>query len=452
MSSQPRSFADFFLRHAAKRTRFAATAITTITLVSVNTKASSASLSDDAMRVAGTWIEASQSVTHMRPRFLMSGEGLPIEAQVGRDPAGCTSIGVLASRTTDFLLQTKAAVLSRAKADNNNGEAGIQSIAGAAMIAQCGAAQSKLDGLVIRMKSSSAVVEVLVAHGKEPAPAFDDSLPERDPGMMLPTERAGLLPSVAPLSDRLDAATRMIRETGGVVEQPTELQADRNGNASQRVFLAAGCHRFVASPAPPTSGRARPTDADIEVRLTDGQVVQDRSFAPDAMVDFCIGEPALSSFVSVSGASPGGSVSLLHGSWPIPKSIPADWLPAAKAASARALLHRRWPSLPPEPIWEAVGAAGSTAMNVPVDTGACYVAVVAGVSADRIRTMHLQARVGPRAAIDYGLKGVDSALVSFCAESERMARLIVTTYGSRIMWNAAVWRVSSIQMGANDLL
>ena len=411
--------------------------------------AASSTLGDDARRVENAWIQASQSVTHMKPRFLVAGDVSPIVTRSvpGR---GCVTVGVIGARTTDFTVEVFSGEADLVKeGPRDDDAAGQQSIAGSVLLSRCGADRRELDGLVIRMKSPQGTVEVLVARGAQPAPAFDGVLPERTSGVTVQTERPGAPPVVAPLPERVDTALRQIRETGGQAEDPVELPANEEGGARKGVVLEAGCHRFVASPALRAGDAIRPSDTDIEVRLADGRVSRDRSFATDAMVDLCVGEPERGD-VLISGVPARGGVSLLHGRWAIPRGIPKVWPSGARAAIAHALLHRRWPSLPDEPAWEGMGAGGSTVVSISTEPGACYI-VAAGATGGDVRAVRLGVRVGPRFATDNGGGGLEAGLVSFCAGGEREVRLEVDAIGARITWMAGAWKVASNPLGMEVL-
>lgn len=406
-------------------------------------------LADDARRVENAWVQASQSVTHMRPRFLVGGDVSPIMLRPEQG-VGCVSVGVLGARTTDFTVEVGSSEADLEK-DVPRGEevTGQQSIAGAVLISRCGADRRELEGLVIRMKSPQGTLEVLVARGAQPVPGFDGVLPERASGVTVQTERPGAPPVVAPLSERVDAALRQIRETGGQADESTELRASADGGVRKGVVLEAGCHRFVASPALRANDSIRPSDTDIEVRLADGRVSRDRSFATDAMVDLCVGEPERGEVI-ISGVPSRAGVSLLHGRWALPRGIPRVWPAPARSAVAQALLHRRWPSLPDEPSWEGLGSGGTTVLSVSTQPGACYV-LAAGATGGDVRAVQVGVRVGPRFAADNGGGGLEAGLVSFCTGKEREVRLEVDAIGARISWVAGLWRVSSIPLGMEVL-
>lgn len=418
----------------------------------VSSKASA--LSRDANRVERAWVRASSAVTRMPPRFLAAGEAVPLVLPhtTERDEQGCVTVGVLGTRTLDFSLELgrSEGVLSKQPAPRRT-SADHQSIAGSAMLVRCGQARSELRNLVIRMKSPQGAVEVLVARGRSPAPSIDSLLPERAAGTTLRTERPGLPPAVGPLPQRLDLAAQRIREAGGDVAARTSWQADRRGAVEQRLHLDPACHRLIAAPDLEVRGRALVSDTDMEIRnpATDDVLLRDRSFATDAMVELCVGEPEMID-VAIGGVPPGGEVTLLQGQWPLPQGIPRTWAPRTRAAVAHALLHRRGPALSEAPVWEGVGSGGSTVIPVGVEPGACYL-VAAGAAAGDVKAVQVSAQVGPRLAADNGGAGMDAAAVTFCVRTEQVARVEIGAYGTRVTWIAGAWKVARTPIGAEVL-
>ena len=414
--------------------------------------ARASALSDDAHRVENAWVGASFAVTRMSPRFLASGEAMPFVMPYTLDGGGCTTVGVLGTRTTDFTLQFGRQENGLAKpGDEEPDQTGRQSIAGSAMLVRCGASRGELRNLVVRMKSPQGAIEVLVADGPRPAPSIDSLLPERASGTTASTGRPGPPPRVGPLPQRIQIATKLIRESGGKMAQQVELRADRQGAVQLRMHLVPGCHRLLAMPTLRAGGRTRLSDTDMELRspADEDVLVRDRSFATDAVIDVCVGEPQVYD-VMIGGVPPLGEVTLLHGEWEIPDGIPTAWAPRARAAISHALQHRRSPTLTVEPSWEGLGASGTTVITIPIEPGACYL-VGASAAAGDVRAVQVAARVGARLAADNGGGVVDAGVVSFCAGAERFARLEIDAIGSRVTWVAGAWKVARTPLGAEVL-
>jgi hypothetical protein len=79
---------------------------------------------------------------------------------------------------------------------------------------------------------------------------------------------------------------------------------------------------------------------------------------------------------------------------------------------------------------------------LPVETGACYVAVV-GVARGHARQLQLRALVGGRESTDERGASEEAALVSFCARAHESARLEVLARGTGVSWGLALFRVKS---------
>lgn len=409
-------------------------------------------LNNDAARIEEAWIQASFMVSRLPPSFLASGEAKPIIVPYADDLSrpGCTSVGILGARTTDFIVQLSPDSSSLIK-EGATPDEGHQSDAGSAMLVRCGAARSELRNLVVHMKSPQASIEVLVAHGPRPAPSFESLLPERAAGTTAHTGRPGPPPTVAPLDQRIETATRKIIETGGRVLTSDALNVDTHGNAMRRMHLTSGCHRLVAMPRLRFPGRIGISDTDMEIRNPAGEEVllRDRGYATDALLELCVGGPEMVD-VAIGGVPPGGTVTLLHGHWPVPQGIPREWEPRAQASLSRALLHRRGPTLSEQPVWEGLGVGGTTTVVIPVEPGACYLVGAAAMGGDT-RAVQVAARVGARLASDNGGSGIEAGVVSFCVGAEHTARLEIDAIGQRTTWVLGAWRVARAPLGSEVL-
>ncbi len=409
-------------------------------------------LSADAKRIERVWGQTSLVVTHMRPRFLVSGEALAIVLPWERvDARGCTTVGVVGARTTEFVLEFTGSSGDMTKGADEEGDGSVmQSTAGALTLVRCGASRKDLGGLTVRMKSPQAALEILISQGSKPAPSVEQVLPERTAGTVTRTPRPGPPPLVAPLSTRVEVASRSMGESGAQVGEALELRVDSEGSGRHRMLLERGCHRLMVLPRLRETGRIRVSDTDLELRRASSEaVVRDRSFATDAVVDVCTGESDLVE-LRIAGAPSGGSVVLLHGQWSLPQGIPESWEPRARASAAQARLVRRGPGLEEQPEWEGVGVTGTTVIPMPVAQGACYV-VLAGASMGEVKAMQVAVRVGARLSADNGGGGVEAGMVSFCAGSEGLVLVEINAIGSRIAWSAGLWRVGALPLGAEVL-
>jgi hypothetical protein len=355
----------------------------------------------------------------------------------------------LGTRTTDFSLGVMPIPVGLSKRPTTQ-DAEQVSVAGAAMVVRCGAARADLASLVIRMKSPQGAVEVIVAHGKQPAPSLDALLPERASGPTSPTGRPGPPPAVGPLAVRRSAAERDVVEWGGTVASQVTVRADNQGKGQANMRLDPGCHRLVLMPDTLVEGRPIPIDLDVEVREPGSEeaIANDRSFATDAMTELCVGAPRAVE-VLFGGANHGGEVVLLHGNWSLPGGIPEDWAPAARAWLAHSLLHRKSPKLTARPIWQGMGVTGTTTVSAPVDPDGCYLIGAAAESGDT-RAIQVAAQAGGNHGEDNGGGGIEAAVVSICAGGARSVRVEVDAIGSRIVWMAGIWKVARVELGTGE--
>ncbi|HOE51633.1 MAG TPA: hypothetical protein PLH51_23785 [Polyangiaceae bacterium] len=410
-------------------------------------EASAASLSDDVRRVERAWAQVSQAVSVKRPQFLAAGEAFPWLVRVASG-AECVSVGVLGARTTDFTVELFHNDLDEMKEGPGADEGVLQSVAGAVYVSRCGEKRIELAALTIRMKSPQAALEMIVAYGKRQAPSFDLIFPERAPGEVQPVQRPGAPPLVAPWAERLDMASQTLREMGAELAETIELIADFNGSVSLASLLESGCHRFVASPALVANGATQAADTDLEIQLSSGRTVRDRSYATDALVDVCVGDTERARIV-LTGVPSRGKVTLLHGRWAMPPGIPQLWPSDAKAAVGESLLHRRWLSLQQEPVWEGVEGVGKTIIPMNTEPGACY--LLAAGATGNVRVLRLGAQVGPRRAADRGTGESDGAALSFCTDVQRQVRVDVELFGTQAIWTGGLWKMTSVPLGQDIL-
>ena len=97
---------------------------------------------------------------------------------------------------------------------------------------------------------------------------------------------------------------------------------------------------------------------------------------------------------------------------------------------------------PGAPVWLGQGGSGLTAMPVPVEAGACYVAVVAATRG-RMRQLALRASVGALESADERGAQEEGAAIAFCARDRRFVRLEVEARGANPTWALALHRVQS---------
>lgn len=406
----------------------------------------------DAHRVEVSWSAVSQRVLHLPPSFLTGNDVLPVlllPSTLNAADSTCTTIGVLGTRTIDFSLELRGDELSEAKSHAR--EHGIaQSVAGALTIVRCGASRAELEGLAVRMKSPQGAVEIVVARGVQPAPTLDVLLPERAAGPSNPEVVANTPKVAASRAARLADAENWIQQGAGRVSNRMELASDREGAGSARLPLAPGCHQLfvVAETQDPTGAMAADVDAELTRLDLRNVVARDRSFAPDAMVEHCLGAPAEVQLRWV-GAPRSAPTTVMVGSWAIPERVPKEWEPRARAGLAQALLRRHVPLGTDGPVWQGTGVTSRTSIPLQVVPGVCYVFGV-GAMQGEVRAIRLSVQNGPRISTDSGQLDVGGAAIAFCSESSGVARVDVNAIGSQIAWRAAAWAVASTPLGLEE--
>ncbi|MBM4360179.1 MAG: hypothetical protein FJ096_18900, partial [Deltaproteobacteria bacterium] len=197
------------------------------------------------------------------------------------------------------------------------------------------------------------------------------------------------------------------------------------------------CHRLgVFGEALP--GQGLDVDAELRIEDTAEPFRADRSHAPDARVELCLGEGTPVE-LRWSGAAADLRVSLVDARWELP-SLPASWPPATRAAFASGLWRRRAPTPRGLPIGQWLGVGGTTRVPVLVDPGACYLAVAAARGGE---VALLRLRVGTSLEFyqDEVAEAPHAAAVTFCAGTARSARVHVELGGSQASFRLALWRI-----------
>ncbi len=419
-----------------------------------------ADLTGDVDRLVERWSAKAGTTAFRRPTlFLEQGHATPVRLS---DPssspkvAACTTVVLLAPRTSEiaFLLDgthTSAAAMPVPPAlplghpNVPRDETGvIRSRGGVATLSRCGKEQTEgpleAERVLVQSISPRTAVEILVVRSQAPIEAADSVLPERAIGPSAPRGDTGRPLDPGPIAERLTRVDRRSREAGAAHVLKVAMRASVNGGGTFAVKLSEGCHTLDVLAEVPTSPQ-RGTDVDAEARAGEGGrlLARDRGEAPDAHLDFCLGEPTEVE-VAFIGASGPVEVSLVDALWSLPPGIPSDWGPEARGDIAAALRRRHAPQLPPEPIATVMGVQGETLVPFAVEPGQCYVAVVAQVRGDT-RSLRLAVELGDRAPRDEINDRAEAAQVAFCATTEDRAALRVGTRGAQPWWLGLVWRV-----------
>jgi hypothetical protein len=408
-----------------------------------------AEIREAAERLAKSWRLAGARVVVDVPRFLHNrGDGhSAVTAALPKTQAGeCTTVALLGARGFAFHVRLPAS----SHADASSGRDGrdprlLPSMAGALSMEWCGEAPEERFAVV--SDGGRGALEVVVASSRVPLPSLITVLPER--ASMPPTQPLGpasrlVLPSA---SARVAHVQSRARLDGGGTSSYARWLANSRGGGGGDFVLDPGCHMLALVAADSTRGSGDdPGHLDLDAEMRSGQdgtlLARDRSDAPDARLEQCVGE-ATPVTVTYVGARPGHRVIVAHTSWRLPQHLPTLWGPIAMGRIAQDLRAHHVTELPFDPVWLAQGAPGTTTVTIPVEAGGCYLAMAPEVSGIA-RSIGLSVRTSEEVTFDDRGHADTGPLVAFCTGGRTMARIEVTARGSRsLMWGLVVYRVSS---------
>ncbi len=388
-----------------------------------------------ANRVEAEWKRAGATVARGEPRFLSEDETISI--RLARSPEPCVTVALVGARGMSFY----ARVLDPASDDGDHGPR-VPSVAGVLQVFRCGG--EGLRQIVVTSEAGRGAVETLVAHSGAPLATIGSILPERTGGTLPPPPEPGGLPPLPSPDKRADVAeARALREGARLAERET-WAAGSDGAGEGHVLLDAGCHRvelFAVDPHSAHAARNFRLDLDAELRAEESAALlaRDRTDAPDARLEVCLGDPVRAA-VLFAGSPPGGAVLVTHLTWPIPGKLPQTWGKETRARMAAAVLAHHLPSPPSEAVALAQGPSGLTPVPVAVEPGSCYIAVAA-LEHGHSRGLGLRAVVGAKSTYDDRGTNDNSGLVSFCARDRDHALLEVEARGVGVAWALTVFRL-----------
>jgi hypothetical protein len=395
----------------------------------------SAELRESIEHLAQVWRADDALVVVAPPRFLNEDE---TSALVLPDlpPAECTTVALVGARGLGFHV--------RVVDEGTDRELPVASQAGALSVERCGTAPPR--ALLATSDSGRGAIEVAVARSSHPLLALRVVLPERGGGSWTPGPEPGTSPLLGPPERRAEVADVRARREGGAVQPRTVLPSGTDGSGAAGALLAEGCHTLRLFPVDPRGPRGPGTsrldlDAELRQRSDDRVLARDRSDAPDAELSACVGEPTPAEVVFV-GSPPGAPVLVAHYVWALPPHLPTLWGNEVRGRMARVLLARHVFSLPREPFLLTQGGSGSTPVAVPLEAGACYLALV-GATQGTARALGLRVQVAAREYFDdRGVEGAGAA-IAFCAESHDHATAIVEARGAPLLgWALALYRTT----------
>jgi hypothetical protein len=395
---------------------------------------------DSAERVADQWRKAGAAVALGTTRFLDDDETIAI-ALPSLPEGTCTTIVLIGARGISFHVKIAGAGEER---DTDAGPRNIASVAGALSLERCGT--SPVRRLLVTSDAGRGAIETVVAKSTAPLPTLRSILPERTGGTILPAPEPGFLPPLPPPDKRADTAERRAKRDGASAAARVTWHAGPDGAGAMQVELEAACHRFELFALDPRAGqplRRGKLDLDAEMRDEDDHLVaRDRTDAPDAHLDACVGQPMTATIV-FAGSPASSPVLVTHVTWPLAEHLPTLWGSEAGAKMAAALLARHAGALREEAVFVAQGSNGMTPIPLPVEPGACYVAV-ASVVQGNVRGIGLRAIVGARDSRDDRGVADHSGAIAFCVGDQLRTRIEVEARGTIDMsWGLAVFRLKN---------
>lgn len=375
-------------------------------------------------------------MTALPTRFVFDDETLIVQVPVD-ETTGCTHVALIGARGLGFRARLSDA-LSDPLAPEMAGRAA--SLAGVVELRRCGDARP-IRHVVVTSDAGRGALEVIVAHAPSALPALTSVIPERTGGALPPVPAAGGLPVLPPPQKRAELAEARARRDGAHVGARTGLRARDDGSGDAELTLVAGCHRLELFARDRARSRHR-LDVDAELRAPNDRVLsRDRTEAPDARLEACLGRDTKVTVVFV-GAPPNSELVTTLASWPLPEHLPSLWGAAARSKMARVMFSRHVAAPPAGPIFLGQGSSGTTPLPLSVETGGCYLAVVA-LTHGHARALQIRSVVGARESTDERGAAEEAALSAFCVQAHETARVEVHTRGTGVGWGLAVFRMKS---------
>lgn len=406
----------------------------------LTTASAQASLPDDVALLSKRWSEKAH-VQRVLPRLLSHGERIPVvlpPAPADQDATGCTSLAVLGSVSTSFVVLRPALVQGALVGDS------MPSVAGAVEIVRCGRQRSQLSELWVEMRSPRGVVEFIVARGPGRSTSLRQELPHRDPGPAWPEGEAGPRPISPPLKARVGEWESRARRDGALSVENRILRADESARVSVDLTLAEGCHRFSGLGLT-SARREQSLDIDLVLYREAPRTIlrEDQSENPDASSSLCVAQET-AVILDLLGAPPGDPLALLQARFPLPAGLPLRWGPQARERLAEALWDQSFAGVSEPPIYESMGVTGMTILPLQIEPNTCYV-VATGVLRGLVKAFQLRLITPGAQASATASNERTSAALAFCSGMERGAQLQIEAFGASLAWLAAVWRAEPVR-------
>jgi len=357
--------------------------------------------------------------------FLEAGETRRVT--LGEGGKGCRTFIALTSRSRAVSMHVQRG--PRPLGSARTGKAGAVTFEDCAHLA---------DGLRLSISAGRAAVELLEVQHLGELTDLEVVLPARAVGPIATEgDTAGPMP-LAPAAERLARARETATYDGAKLVMPITTQADPEGERGVLLELREGCHRLVLISDQKTTRDPVDVDAEVVDAGTGNRLQRDASHAPDARLDFCLGQAGRVQLRYV-GAGAMAKVVVLDALWPIPAGIPRRWGPQTTAGMAWAMHRRPSPRVTAPPEKQFIGGPGSTKVPLRMDPGVCYLAAFA-VSRGDASAGRIAVTLGGRTHHDEAAGDQVVGAVSFCAERAEIAQLQLDLRARQGWWVMALWR------------
>ena len=381
-----------------------------------------ADLTGDVQALLSSWRRSGASPSRVTTVFLEAEEARRIA--VGKRKDGCIRVVAIAERQLAFTLRLPTQM--------------VESRGGVAQVDDCGEGTLKGGAIVLGMTSPRGSIDLLLVRYRGSIAPVETVLPERALGPAAPPGSGAEPFELAPIAERVARAERVAMSEGASGVVPVRTRAGQRGGGVLGIKLAEGCHRL--SVLADGEGGKRPIDIDAEVSLSGEVIRRDRSQAPDARLDFCLGESARVELRYLGAGAPLAIV-VMDAFWTLPKGIPSTWGSRVRAAFASALHRRHAPKLEQAPLEQRLGVAGVTVVPFEVEPTSCYIAAFAAVQAPGVGRLTVHA--GNVTRYDDATEEPLGAAVSFCVPSEiSSARVQIELGAPSASWVLALWRLT----------
>jgi hypothetical protein len=391
-------------------------------------------LREVAGRVALAWRGAGALVVQKDSRFVTEDETLTVDIR-GQgasmaDAGDCRRVALVGPRGLSFHVLAALA-----------GDDDVQRVASTAGVVELHGCGTLPETVKLKTDSGRGTLETVVGTSTSGLPAVAAVLLERTGGVLPPPPEPGPLPPLPSPQVRVSAAESREVRAGLVVGPELEWTAGLDGKGGGPLVLTEGCHRFELFAVEPKRepGHFAHLDLDGALRREGGEVIaEDQGSAPDVRLDTCVAG-ATKVALSFEGAPRGSTVRATHATHDLPLHMPSLWSLDARARAARILLARRVQPLPDDAVFLARGASGHTPLSMPLEPGACYVAVAA-LERGRSHGVQVHVTLGGRTFHDEQGMKEGAGLVAFCARESTVAEISVDTRASATGWGLAVFR------------